>query len=56
MFTHVETDKIGKRHYFTNRHNVAAEIMVADEKLETLRCDWHREKRPYWKSHTEEDP
>ena len=43
-----KTDKIGKRHYFfTNRHDVAVGIMVADERLATLRCDWHREKRPY---------
>ena len=52
---HVKTDKIGKQHYFTNRHDIAAEFMVADEKLETLRCDWHREKRPYWKRRTEKD-
>jgi len=42
--------------FIINRHDAAAEIVVADEKLETLRCDWHREKRPYRKRQTEEDP
>ena len=37
----------GKRHYFSsNRHDAAAEIVWADERLEILRADWQREKRP----------
>ena len=45
-----------KRHYFSsNRHDAAAEIVRADERLEILRTDWHREKRPYRKRQTEED-
>ena len=46
----------GKRHYFSsNRHDAAAEIVRADERLEILRTDWQREKRPYKKRQTEED-
>ena len=42
-----KTDSIVKGHYFfTNRHDAAAGIMVANERLETLRCNWHKEKRP----------
>ena len=35
----------GKRHYFSsNRHDAAAEIVRADERLEILRTDWQREE------------
>ena len=45
----------GKQHYFSsNRHDAAAEIVRADERLEILRADWQREKRPYRKRQTEE--
>jgi len=40
----------GKRHYFSsNRHDAAAEIVRADERLEILRADWQRGKRHYRK-------
>ena len=45
----------GKRHYFSsNRHDAAAEIVRADERLEILRTNWQREKRPYRKRQTED--
>jgi len=45
----------GKQHYFSsNRHDAAAEIMRADERLDILRADWQREKRRYWKRQNEE--
>ena len=45
----------GKRHYFSsNRHDAAAEIVRADERLEILRTDWQREKRPYRKRQSED--
>ena len=49
----VEKNNDGKQHYFSsNRHDAAAEIVRADERLRT---DWHRKKRPYRKRQTEQD-
>ena len=37
-----------RRTYFSsNRNGAAAEIVQADERLEILRTDWQREKKPY---------
>ena len=41
----VEKNDDGKWHYFSsNRHDAAAEIVRADERLEIIRADWQREE------------
>ena len=38
--------------FSSNRHDAAAEIVVADERLEILRTDCQRQKRRYTKRQT----